>query len=184
MPSKEATCTAATVYSHLSKNQLVPSLSLKGSLSSQSRETNDSLPAAFKIPDWFLLYPHQLLSTSRRGRPATVFLQLSKYVTGSFSILLSFSPLSREGGQQQSSYSFQNTGLVPSLSLPASLSSQGRETSNSLPPAFKIPFWFLLYPYQLLSTSREGKPLPLKREIPSPFHRLVPETKYNDFKIN
>jgi hypothetical protein len=85
-------------------------------------------------------------------------LQLSKYRTGSFSILTSFSLLSRVGDQQQCSYSFKNTGLVPSLSLTASLSSQGRETSNSLPPAFKIPFWFLLYPSLLLSPLKGGRP--------------------------
>ncbi len=132
----------------LQRQSLVHSLSLKGSLSSQSRR-------AFKIPDWFLLYPSQLLSSLKEGRPATVFLQLS------------------------------NTGMVPSLSLSASLSSQGRETSNSLPTAYKIPDWFLLYPYQLLSTSREGKPLPLKREIP-PFHSatgLYRTQSTNDFKI-
>jgi hypothetical protein len=153
---------------------LVPSLSLKGSLSSQSRETSNSLPTAFKIPDWFLLYPSQLLSPVKVGRPAIVFLQLSKYRSGSFYILLSFSLLSREGDQQQSSYSFQNTGLVPSLSFSPFLSSQGRETSNSLPTAFKIPDLFLLYPYHLLSTSREGKPLPQKREIPLPPSILPP----------
>jgi hypothetical protein len=87
MPSKESTYTAATVYSHLSKNQLVPSL-----------------------------------------------------------IINRFSLLSNYGDEQQSYSSVQNTGLVPSLSFSASLSSQGSETSNSLSKAFKIPDWFLLYP--------------------------------------